>query len=432
MGRRAGRAEPSGNDVQFECGLASPPVAGIPVSSIWPAASAAGDLNRLFTPLLGAHQAANAGTAAVTAIVASHRLPGITPAAVRRGLAAVSWPGRLQVIGQKPTVVLDGAHTAESAHALSETMAALFGGKRLILVVGMPIDKDIPATLAPSRRPGRAPPWRPDPDHPRAAPARGGGRRAPRRRFSSGRATRPPLGGGATRQGPGRRRGGSAGDRVVTRGWGGAWRLDGGAIDTMTRGPLVAVGGPTASGKTDLAIGLAKELNGEIVNADSRQVYRHMDIGTAKPTPAQRAMVPHHLLDLVNPDQPFTLGIYVRSAHQAILDIQGRGRLPILVGGTGLYLRAVTRGFVVPEVAPNPELRLRLESDLNNAGLPALVERLRALDPVGAATIDRNNPRRVIRALEVCLETGQPFSSLTGSYDTALPRRRVHSRRAEP
>lgn len=185
----------------------------------------------------------------------------------------------------------------------------------------------------------------------------------------------------------------------------------------MMGGPLLAIGGPTASGKTDLAIGLAKALNGEIVNADSRQVYRRMDIGTAKPTPAQRALVPHHLLDVMNPDEPFTLGLFVRLAHRAILDIQGRGRLPILVGGTGLYLRAVTWGFVVPEVAPNRELRLRLDSDLIDAGLPALVERLRALDPVGAASIDRNNPRRVIRALEVCLETGQPFSQLTGAYD---------------
>jgi tRNA dimethylallyltransferase len=185
----------------------------------------------------------------------------------------------------------------------------------------------------------------------------------------------------------------------------------------VTGGPLLAIGGPTASGKTDLAIRLASELNGEIVNADSRQVYRQMDIGTAKPTAAQREAAPHHLLDIVNPDEPFTLGIYARLAHQAILEIQSRGRLPILVGGTGLYLRAVTWGFVVPEVAPNPELRLRLETEIAEAGLSALVDKLRTLDPVGAASIDRNNSRRVIRALEVCLETGQPFSSLTGAYN---------------
>jgi tRNA dimethylallyltransferase len=185
----------------------------------------------------------------------------------------------------------------------------------------------------------------------------------------------------------------------------------------MTGGPLLAIGGPTASGKTDLAIGLAKQLNGEIVNADSRQVYRQMDIGTAKPTAVQRGMIPHHLLDLVHPDQPFTLGIYVRLAHRTILDIQSRGRLPVLVGGTGLYLRAVTWGFAVPEVAPNPDLRLRLQAEIDKAGLPALVEKLRTLDPAGAARIDQNNSRRVIRALEVCLETGQPFSSLTGTYN---------------
>ncbi|MGH2346229.1 MAG: tRNA (adenosine(37)-N6)-dimethylallyltransferase MiaA [Chloroflexota bacterium] len=180
----------------------------------------------------------------------------------------------------------------------------------------------------------------------------------------------------------------------------------------MTHGSLVAIGGPTASGKTDLALTLADALNGEIVNADSRQVYRGMDIGTAKPTAAQRALVPHHLLDLVPPDQPFTLGLYTRLAHTAIRDIQARGRLPILVGGTGLYLRAVTQGFAVPEVAPDPELRRRLEVEIMADGLPALVERLRALDPEGAARIDHKNPRRVIRALEVCLATGKPFSGL--------------------
>jgi tRNA dimethylallyltransferase len=182
-------------------------------------------------------------------------------------------------------------------------------------------------------------------------------------------------------------------------------------------GSLLAIGGPTASGKTDLAIRLANELNGEIINADSRQVYRQMDIGTAKPTAAQREAAPHHLLDIVNPDQPFTLSIYARLAHQTIRDIQHRGRLPILVGGTGLYVRAVTWGFVVPEVAPNLELRLRLEAEIVESGLPALVDKLRALDPAAAASIDQRNSRRVIRALEVCLETGQPFSSLTGAYN---------------
>ncbi len=142
---------------------------GVHVRPIWPSASETGGLTDLFTPLLGAHQAANAGTAAVTAITASHRLPGITPDAVRRGLATVSWPGRLQIIAEKPAVVLDGAHTAESAHALSATMDALFGGKRLVLVLGMAADKDIPATVAPlAARASAAVATRSD--HPRAAP----------------------------------------------------------------------------------------------------------------------------------------------------------------------------------------------------------------------------------------------------------------------
>lgn len=174
---------------------------------------------------------------------------------------------------------------------------------------------------------------------------------------------------------------------------------------------LLAVGGPTASGKTELAIALAQALDGEIVNADSRQVYRGMDIGTAKPTNAQRATVPHHLIDIVDPVQPFSLGLYVRVAHVVIRDIQSRGRLPVLTGGTGLYLRAITQGYQVPEVAPDPGLRGQLESEIANGGLRALVERLRALDPEGAAMLDTKNPRRVIRALEVSLATGKPFSA---------------------
>ena len=175
--------------------------------------------------------------------------------------------------------------------------------------------------------------------------------------------------------------------------------------------PLLVVGGPTASGKTDLAITLAETLGGEIVNADSRQVYRGMDIGTAKPTAEQQARIPHHLIDLVDPDQPFSLGLYVRLAHEVIRDIQRRGCLPILTGGTGLYLRAITQGYEVPEVAPDLDLRAQLESEAATGGLPTLVERLRALDPAGAATIDIKNPRRVIRALEVSLATGKPFSA---------------------
>ena len=181
--------------------------------------------------------------------------------------------------------------------------------------------------------------------------------------------------------------------------------------DTQGRPPLLAIGGPTASGKTELAIALAERLGGEIVNADSRQVYRGMDIGTAKPTAAQQARVPHHLIAIVDPDQPFSLGLYVRLAHEVIGAIQGRGRLPILAGGTGLYLRAITQGYEVPEVAPDLDFRAQLEAEAANGGLPALVERLRVLDPEGLTTLDTKNPRRVIRALEVSVATGRPFSA---------------------
>ena len=177
-------------------------------------------------------------------------------------------------------------------------------------------------------------------------------------------------------------------------------------------GPLLAIGGPTASGKSALAVGLALALGGEIVNADSRQVYRGMDIGTAKPTAAQRAAVPHHLLDLADPAEEFTLAHYAVAAHAAIRAIQARGRLPILAGGTGLYLRAVTQGYTVPEAPPNPALRRELDARVAADGLGALVAQLEALDPVTAARIDSKNPRRVIRALEVCLTLGVPFSTL--------------------
>ncbi|MDW8099057.1 MAG: tRNA (adenosine(37)-N6)-dimethylallyltransferase MiaA [Anaerolineae bacterium] len=176
--------------------------------------------------------------------------------------------------------------------------------------------------------------------------------------------------------------------------------------------PLVAIIGPTAVGKTALSIELALAINGEIVSADSRQIYRYMDIGTAKPTPAERARVPHHLLDVVDPDQPMTLAEYQRLAYAAIEDIHRRGRVPLLVGGTGLYVRAVLEGLRIPEVPPDPKLRARLEAEARALGAEALHARLAALDPVAAARVDPRNVRRVIRALEVCLHAGRPISEL--------------------
>ena len=192
--------------------------------------------------------------------------------------------------------------------------------------------------------------------------------------------------------------------------------------DTIS-GRLIVVCGPTATGKTDLAIQLAGELGGEIVGADSRQVYRYMDIGTAKPTPEQRARAPHHLIDVADPDEPFSLADYLESARAAVADITARGHVPIVAGGTGLYARALTRGFAVPRVAPDPTLRLELERVAATAGVAALWERLRAADPDAALVVDRNNPRRLIRAIEVAESRPLGAPALPGDGPTESARK---------
>ncbi len=176
------------------------------------------------------------------------------------------------------------------------------------------------------------------------------------------------------------------------------------------RFPVIVLLGPTGVGKTPLAVELAQALGGEIVSADSRQVYRWMDIGTAKPTPAQREAVPHHLLDIVDPDALFTLADFCERARAAIEDIAGRGRLPFLVGGTGQYLAAMLEGWKVPRVPPQPELRERLLQEAREKGTLALYRRLQKVDPEAAAHILPGNLRRIIRALEVYEVTGVPFS----------------------
>lgn len=201
--------------------------------------------------------------------------------------------------------------------------------------------------------------------------------------------------------------------------------------------PLVVVLGPTASGKTALGIALAQRFGGEIVSADSRQIYRHMDIGTAKPSPADRAAIPHHLLDLVAPDETFTLAEYQRAAYAAIDDIRGRGGLPLLVGGTGQYISAVIEGWGIPEVAPSPDLRADLEAFAAEHGPEALHARLQQHDPEAASRIDYRNVRRVVRALEVFLVTGSPISVLQRKHPPpyrlcqiglTLPREALHER----
>jgi tRNA dimethylallyltransferase len=176
--------------------------------------------------------------------------------------------------------------------------------------------------------------------------------------------------------------------------------------------PVVAIVGPTAVGKTALAIHLADEFAAEVVSADSRQVYRGMDIGTAKPTAQDRKRVRHHLLDVVDPDEPFTLAQYQQMAYAAISDIHRRNRLPLLVGGTGLYVKAVLEGLSIPHVEPDADLRETLLAEAANKGYQALHARLRDVDPVAAERIDARNVRRVVRALEVCYLLGQPISSV--------------------
>jgi len=175
---------------------------------------------------------------------------------------------------------------------------------------------------------------------------------------------------------------------------------------------LLAIVGPTATGKSRLAVHLAMELGGEVINADSRQVYRRMDIGTAKPSPEERGSVPHHLFDIADPAESFSLGVFLREARRIIADIHARGRLPIVVGGTGQYIWGLVEGWTVPEVEPQPAFREAMAAIASDAGPDALVARLASVDPASAAAIEPRNVRRVIRALEVHHATGRPFSEL--------------------
>ena len=177
---------------------------------------------------------------------------------------------------------------------------------------------------------------------------------------------------------------------------------------SANREKLVVVVGPTAVGKTALSLGLAKAFGGEIVSADSRLFYIGMDIGTAKPTRAELTDVPHHLIDICHPDETLTLGEYQRLAYRTIHEIRSRGKLPILVGGTGQYVMAVVEGWGIPEVAPDLDLR----RELKGLGAQELARWLQMLDPQAARRIDARNIRRVIRALEVTLITGRPITEL--------------------
>ena len=174
--------------------------------------------------------------------------------------------------------------------------------------------------------------------------------------------------------------------------------------------PLVVLTGPTAVGKSALALALASGFDGEILSADSRQVYRYLDVGTAKPTPEERARVAHHLIDLVDPDEPFSVAEYQVAAEAALAAIAGRGGVAFLVGGSPHYLQAVVDRLDLPPVAPQPELRRALEALAASEGAHAVWERLAALDPDAATRADRANVRRLIRAVEVVTASGQPVS----------------------
>ena len=175
---------------------------------------------------------------------------------------------------------------------------------------------------------------------------------------------------------------------------------------------LLAVVGPTGVGKSSLALNFAQAFDGEIVSADSRQVYRYMDIGTAKPGKEEQALAPHHLINIVNPDEDFSLAQYQQLAYRTIEDIQQRGKLAILVGGSGLYVWAVLEGWRIPKVAPDLELRRRLEEKVARVGRDELYHQLAQVDPVAAQRIDPGNVRRMIRAIEVYRGVRVPFSQL--------------------
>ncbi len=188
--------------------------------------------------------------------------------------------------------------------------------------------------------------------------------------------------------------------------------------------PLLAIVGPTAAGKTGLAVALGRRFGGEIINADSRQVYRHMDVGTAKPTSLEQSRTPHHMLDIADPDDPFSLGTFLTLARELIPEIRRRGHLPILAGGTGQYVWALLEGWKVPVVPPDPEFRARKLGEAEAQGGACLHAELQAIDPQRAAELDPRNLRRVIRALEVHRFTARPGFTASPPSDLAEDRSR--------
>ncbi|MSQ31738.1 MAG: tRNA (adenosine(37)-N6)-dimethylallyltransferase MiaA [Dehalococcoidia bacterium] len=182
------------------------------------------------------------------------------------------------------------------------------------------------------------------------------------------------------------------------------------------KGPIVAIVGPTGVGKSGLAVDLASRVNGEIVNADSRQFYKRMDIGTAKPPAQMLARVRHHLIDILEPDEKYSLALYQEQAYSAFDDTLRDGKQPFLVGGSGLYVKAIVKGMNIPRVEPSFDRRAELEQATAEKGSGHLYRQLQSIDPEAAAKIEPQNVRRIIRALEVYETTGHKFSE-TGSSE---------------
>ncbi len=200
----------------------------------------------------------------------------------------------------------------------------------------------------------------------------------------------------------------------------------------MTQPPLLVLLGATAVGKTDLAIALAQDLNAEIISADSRLLYRGMDIGTAKPSLEERKGIPHHLIDVADPNETWSLAQFQAEARLVIQAIHQRNHLPLLVGGTGQYVRAVTQGWTPPPVQADPRLRQVLENLAAQNSPQWLHDKLRILDPLAAAAIDARNLRRTVRALEVIFSAGRAFSAQRGQQPSPYRLIQVGLQRPRP
>lgn len=189
---------------------------------------------------------------------------------------------------------------------------------------------------------------------------------------------------------------------------------------TDKKTPLLAIIGPTATGKTEISLKVAQNLGAEIISADSMLIYRGMDIGTAKPTPYEQGLIPHHMIDVADPDEEYNVAIYSQQVKKLILEITQRGNLPLLVGGTGLYIRAVVDGYNFTEANTDQALRSRLMRECESVGKEGLHEKLQKIDPQTASRLHINDVKRIIRALEVYYLTGKTLSASAGRQESTI------------